>query len=70
MKKNMGIADRVFRLLLVVVFIVLYFQGAITGVLGWSLMAVSIIFLLTSLAGTCPLYSVFGFSTCKTKAKA
>ena len=70
MKKNMGIADRVIRLLLVMVFIVLYIQGTITGVIAWSLLAVSVIFLLTSLAGACPLYTFLGISSCKAKAKA
>ena len=67
MKKNMGVADRIIRILLVVVFAVLYFQGMITGVLGWALLAVSIIFLLTSLAGTCPLYTFLGIRTCREK---
>lgn len=69
MKKNMGVADRVIRLLLVIVFIALYIQGTISGVVGWSLLAVSIIFLLTSLAGACPLYTLLGIRTCKAKAR-
>jgi hypothetical protein len=34
MKKNLGSADKIVRLLLAVVFAVLYFTGTVTGTLG------------------------------------
>jgi drug/metabolite transporter superfamily protein YnfA len=67
MKKNMGGADRVIRILLAAVFAVLYFTGTVTGVLGYVLLAFGGIFVLTSLVGFCPLYSLFGMSTCAVK---
>lgn len=65
MKKNMGTADRIIRLLVAAVFAVLYFGGYVPGTLGIGLVIAGGIFLLTSLAGFCPLYSLVGMSTCK-----
>lgn len=59
----MGLADRIIRVIIAVTFITLYFTGTITGTLGLALMGLSIIFVLTSLFGTCPLYLPFGLST-------
>ena len=67
MKKNMGNADRVIRILAAAVIAVLYFTGNISGTLAYVLLGVGAIFLLTSLVGSCPLYSVFGMNTCRVK---
>jgi hypothetical protein len=67
MKKNMGKADQVIRILLAVVFGILYFTGTVTGALGYVLLILGGVFVLTSAAGTCPLYSIVGISTCKVK---
>jgi len=67
MKKNMGNADRLIRVIIAVVAIVLYYTGIVTGTLGIVLIALSGIFLLTSLISFCPLYSLVGVNTCKTK---
>ena len=67
MKKNMGVADRVIRIVIAVIIAGLYFTGKITGTLGTVLLAVAGIFTLTALVGTCPLYLPFGISTCKRK---
>jgi len=69
MKKNMGSTDRIVRVLIAIVFAVLYFMGAIPGVLGIVLMAVAVIFVITSLLNFCPLYTIFGISTCKIDTK-
>jgi hypothetical protein len=65
MKKNMGSFDRVFRTIIAVVVGVLYFLGVIPGTLGIILFVVAIVFLLTSIVSFCPLYTIFGFNTCK-----
>ena len=65
MKKNLGSADRIIRLLLAVVMTTLFFTNTITGTLGLVLMILSGIFFLTSLMSFCPLYAIFGLSTCK-----
>ena len=67
MKKNMGSADRIIRILLAIIFAGLYFTWTVTGVAGIVLLVLAGVFLLTSLVGFCPLYAPFGLSTCKTK---
>ena len=67
MKKNMGTTDKFIRVLIAVVIAVLYFMGYISGTLAIILMAVAVIFLLTSLISFCPLYTLLGINTCKTK---
>lgn len=64
MKKNMGSVDRVVRIVLAALFGVLYFTNIIPGVLGIVLMVLGGVFVLTSLVGYCPIYHLFGFSTC------
>lgn len=65
MKKNMGLIDRVIRILAGVLFIALYGMGIVTGALGILLVAVSIVFIATSLIGYCPVYNVFHIKTCE-----
>jgi hypothetical protein len=67
MKMNMSSSDRLVRLLIVALIAVLFFTNTVTGLFGYVLLAVAAIFLLTSLIGSCPLYSLFGISTCKVK---
>jgi len=67
MKKNMGIIDRIIRILIVVVIVILYLTQVITGTLTIILGLVGLVFLLTSLVGVCPLYLPFGIKTCKVK---
>lgn len=65
MKKNMGGADRIIRLIIAAIIAVLYFTGQISGTLAIILGIVAIAFLVTSLIGWCPLYVPFKISTCK-----
>lgn len=65
MKKNMGTIDKVIRILVAVVFAVLFFTQVITGVLGIILLVLAGVFVLTSLISFCPLYWPFGISTNK-----
>ena len=67
MKKNMGNADRIVRILLAVVFAALYFTGTVTGTLGLVLVVAAGIFALTSVISFCPLYAILGISTCPVK---
>lgn len=67
MKKNMGNADRIIRILLAALFAILYFTNTVTGVLGLVLLVLGIVFALTSFVSFCPLYTIFGLSTCPTK---
>ena len=65
MKKNMGSADRIIRILIAAVFAYLYFGGIVTGTLGLVLVILGGVFVLTSLVSFCPLYLPFGINTCK-----
>jgi hypothetical protein len=65
MKKNMGSADRVTRIILGVLFIAFYGMGVVTGGLGVLLVAVSIVFIATGVVGYCPVYNVFHIKTCE-----
>jgi len=67
MKKNMGSADRIIRVLLAIVVGVLYFTGTISGTLGIVLLVLAGVFVLTSLISFCPLYAPFGLRTCPVK---
>jgi len=65
MKKNMGTVDRVIRVILAAILVVLYLTNTITGTLGLVLVVLGVVFLLTSLISFCPLYFPFGISTRK-----
>jgi len=67
MKKNMGSADKVIRLLLAALFIILFVFNVVSGVFGYILLILALIFILTSLVSFCPLYAIFGIKTCKNK---
>lgn len=63
MKKNMGMADKVIRIIIAAVIAALYFTNIISGTLGIILLILGGIFVLTSLVSICPLYAPFGLST-------
>ena len=67
MKKNMSAIDRMIRAFIAALIGVLYYTDIITGTLGLVLLAVALIFLVTSFVSFCPLYRLFGISTCRTR---
>lgn len=69
MKKNVGNTDRIIRIVLAALFAVLYFTSTISGTLGLVLLIAAVIFAGTSLVSFCPLYALFGISTCPVEAK-
>jgi hypothetical protein len=64
MKKNMGAADRTIRIILAIAVGALYYTNVISGVLGTVLLALAIVFVLTSFVSFCPLYTLIGVRTC------
>lgn len=62
---NLGTIDKVIRILVAVVFAVLFFTDLITGTLGIILLVLAAVFVLTSVISFCPLYWPFGISTNK-----
>ena len=63
MKKNMAIVDRIGRVVLVALVVVLYFAHVLSPVAAIILGVLSVVFLLTSIVGTCPIYLALGIST-------
>lgn len=69
MKKNMGSADRIIRVIIAAIVGILYFTGTVSGTLGIILLVLAGVFVLTSFISFCPLYAPFGLSTCAVKEK-
>jgi ABC-type Co2+ transport system permease subunit len=69
MKKNMGTADRMIRVIVALVIVVLLVTKTLTGTLALILGILAAVFLLTSAIGFCPLYVLLGISTCGKKEK-
>jgi hypothetical protein len=68
MKGNMGLVDRIIRIVLAAVVAVLYFSHQLTGTAAIVLGIIAAIFLVTGIVGFCPLYAPFRLSTRKRKA--
>lgn len=63
MTVNMGKTDRVIRILVAIVIVILYFTNQISGTAAIILGIIGLIFIITSIIGFCPLYVPFKFST-------
>ncbi len=70
MKRNMSNSDRGIRVLIAIAVLALYLTNVISGTLAIVLLILSGIFILTSLVSFCPLYTLFGINTCRTKTEA
>ena len=68
MKRNMGTADRIARIILGVLIIALYYAAVISGTLAIILGVFAAILIITGFISFCPLYFPFGISTRKKKA--
>ncbi len=66
MPKNMGTLDRAVRTFMAIIFLGLFKTGIISGLFGATLAILGIILLITSVISYCPLYSLFGITTCPT----
>jgi hypothetical protein len=67
MKTNVGIIDKIVRIVVALVLTVLYFANVLTGTLGIVSLVLAVVFILTSVIGFCPLYLPFGINTWKNK---
>jgi uncharacterized membrane protein len=63
MKKNMGTADRVIRILVAVIIALLFYSHIITGLFAIVALILAAVFVATSFISFCPLYGLFGIST-------
>lgn len=65
MKPNIGLTDKVIRILAAIAIIVLYFTHQISGTAAIILLIFAGTFILTSFMSYCPVYRLFGLSTRK-----
>jgi hypothetical protein len=63
MKKNIGSADRIIRVVTAIIFLALTLTGMIGGIIALVLSVVGIVLVVTSFIGYCPLYVTLGIST-------
>lgn len=69
MKKNIGNGDRFLRIMIGIIALILVMANVVEGTLMWIALAVGISMVVTSSVQFCPMYTVFGFNTCKVKKK-
>ncbi len=65
MKKNMSSTDRWIRIVLAIVLAGLYFGNIVSGTIGYILLGVAAVSLITGLLNWCGLYALLGIKTCK-----
>ncbi len=65
MKTNMGSIDKIIRVIVSILLVILFSTDVIQGTMGWVVIAIAAVFTLTSIVGYCPIYSIFGISTKK-----
>ena len=63
----MSSTDKIIRLIVSAIMVTLYLTNTVDGVLGIILLVLAGIFTFTSIIGFCPLYAIFGISTCAVK---
>ena len=67
MKANIGSLDKVIRIILAIVFAMLYITKMVEGTASIVLLVVGGILLMTSIINFCPLYAILGWSSSKKK---
>ena len=60
---NMAAWDRGARFAVALLLVAAYFMNYVAGVVGYLALLVALIFLVTSIVGFCPIYSLSGFGT-------
>jgi hypothetical protein len=61
----MGTIDKVIRILVAVLVVILYFTNIISGTPGIILLALSAVLVVTTVLGFCPIWMALGLSTSK-----
>jgi hypothetical protein len=67
MKKNVGSIDKVVRIIIAIVAFWAAYTGKVASPVNYILYAIGAIMVLTTVMGSCPIYSVIGANTCKIK---
>ena len=65
----MGSIDKLVRLFIAIVLIILFYKEVLTGTIGIVALVLALVFALTSLISFCPLYLPFGINTAKKAPK-
>lgn len=69
MTRNMGKTDKTIRIIAAIVIAILILTGVLTGTWAWILGILAAVFVATSAISFCPLYTLFGISTCPKEEK-
>ena len=69
MKKNLGSADKIIRIVIAAIFAILYFTNTVTGIFGIVLLLLAGVFVLTTIVSWCPIYFTLRISTLKGKSQ-
>lgn len=69
MKTNMSSYDKLIRLGLSILLIILYYKQVVSGTIGIIALVLALLLTLTSLIGFCPIYALLGIDTSKTEKK-
>ncbi len=67
MKKNVGSIDKIIRIIIAIALFALAYLGMIEGTLAIVAYVAGAIMLVTGFMKSCPLYSIFGLSSCPMK---
>ncbi len=70
MKTNIGSTDKLIRLLLAIVLILLFYFEVLTDTLGIVALIGALVLTVTSLINFCPIYPLLKINTAKKKEKA
>jgi hypothetical protein len=62
-EKNVGMIDRVVRIILGIVLITAFVLGWVAAPWSYLVALIGVVALVTGALGTCPLYSILGMST-------
>lgn len=62
--RNMGKIDTGIRLTVAGILFVLFFTKTVTGTIGFIDLGLALLFTVTSFVGFCPVYKLFGATTC------
>jgi hypothetical protein len=66
-EKNVGMIDRVIRVILGIVLIVVFALHKVAAPWSYLILLIGLIALVTGVVGTCALYSILGMSTAEKK---
>jgi hypothetical protein len=67
-EKNVGMTDRIIRIVFGLILIVAFAMSYVPSPWSYLVALIGLILLVTGAAGTCPLYAVLGMSTLEKKS--